>query len=86
MPPLEIGVKSQSEPAAVSYSEYLLRIADVQFDATRRSPFDPKELDELVISSPETGLSCRTAADPHPTVVVEHLSDCLSPYRTLAVS
>jgi hypothetical protein len=34
MPPLEIGLKSQSEPAAASYSEYLLRIADAQFDAT----------------------------------------------------
>jgi hypothetical protein len=41
MPPLEIGVKSQSEPADASCSEYLLRIADIQFDATRRSPFDP---------------------------------------------
>jgi hypothetical protein len=41
MPQLEIGVKSQSEPAAACYSEYSLRIADVQFDAIRQSQIDP---------------------------------------------
>jgi hypothetical protein len=48
MPQLEIGVKSQSEPAAACYSEYSLRIADVQFDAIRQSQIDPEATFEAV--------------------------------------
>jgi hypothetical protein len=56
MPPLEIGVKSQSKPAAASYSEYLLRIADIQFDATRLSPFDPKPTPKIISMKPHFSL------------------------------